>query len=69
MRPALEQAGIRGLTEGQEVSFDTVQDSRSGKIAVTNIQTGWFGFGATRQRCGGWFGAATGTRGPKVRIG
>ena len=36
---ALERAGIRGLTEGQKVSFDTAQDSRSGKIAVNNIQT------------------------------
>jgi CspA family cold shock protein len=36
---ALERAGIRGLTEGQKVSFDTAEDRRSVKIAVNNIQT------------------------------
>lgn len=36
---ALERAGMRGLAEGQKVSFDTAADSRSGKIAVNNIQT------------------------------
>src|SRR5215211_6640439 len=36
---ALERAGMRGLAEGQKVSFDTAQDSRSGKVAVNNIQT------------------------------
>ncbi len=36
---ALERAGMRGLTEGQKVSFDTAEDSRSGKIAVNNIET------------------------------
>ncbi|MGJ3262463.1 MAG: cold-shock protein [Salinarimonas sp.] len=35
---ALERAGIRGLVEGQKVSFDTAQDRRTGKIAVDNIQ-------------------------------
>jgi CspA family cold shock protein len=35
---ALERAGIRGLVEGQKVSFDTQEDRRSGKIAVANIQ-------------------------------
>jgi cold shock protein len=35
---ALERAGIRGLREGQKVSFDTETDRRSGKIAVANIQ-------------------------------
>ena len=35
---ALERAGIRGLREGQKVSFDTSEDRRSGKIAVNNIQ-------------------------------
>jgi CspA family cold shock protein len=37
---ALERAGIRGLVEGQKVSFDTQQDTRSGKLAVSNIQVG-----------------------------
>jgi cold shock protein len=36
---ALERAGMRGLIEGQKVSFDTAKDQRSGKIAVHNIQT------------------------------
>ncbi len=35
---ALERAGIRGLSEGQKVSFDTEADRRSGKIAVANIK-------------------------------
>jgi CspA family cold shock protein len=35
---ALERAGMRTLVEGQKVSFDTAQDSRSGKTAVNNIQ-------------------------------
>jgi cold shock protein len=35
---ALERAGMRSLTEGQKVSFDTQEDRRSGKIAVGNIQ-------------------------------
>ena len=36
---ALERAGIRGLREGEKVSFDTAEDRRSGKVAVNNIQT------------------------------
>jgi CspA family cold shock protein len=35
---ALERAGMRGLAEGQKVAFDTQTDSRSGKIAVGNIE-------------------------------
>ena len=35
---ALERAGLRGLNEGQKVSFDTQEDRRTGKIAVGNIQ-------------------------------
>jgi CspA family cold shock protein len=35
---ALERAGIRGLVEGQKVSFDTAEDRRSGKVAVNNIE-------------------------------
>ena len=35
---ALERAGMRGLNEGQKVSFDTQEDRRTGKIAVGNIQ-------------------------------
>ena len=36
---ALERAGMRGLSEGQKVSFDTAEDGRSGKVAVNNIRT------------------------------
>jgi CspA family cold shock protein len=35
---ALERAGMSGLSEGQKVSFDTEEDSRSGKIAVSRLQ-------------------------------
>ena len=35
---ALERAGMRGLVEGQKVSYDTQEDRRTGKIAVNNIQ-------------------------------
>ncbi len=35
---ALERAGITKLVEGQKVSFDTEQDSRSGKTAVGKLQ-------------------------------
>ncbi|MGH1419103.1 MAG: cold-shock protein [Hyphomicrobiaceae bacterium] len=35
---ALERAGLRGLAEGQKVSFDTAEDRRTGKMAVNNIQ-------------------------------
>jgi CspA family cold shock protein len=35
---ALERAGLSGLAEGQKVRFDTQEDQRSGKIAVSTIQ-------------------------------
>ncbi len=35
---ALERAGMRSLSEGQKVSFDTQADSRTGKLAVNTIQ-------------------------------
>ncbi len=35
---ALERAGVRGLREGQKVSFDTATDQRSGKLAVANLR-------------------------------
>lgn len=35
---ALERAGISGLSQGQKVSFDTEQDRRSGKTAVSRIE-------------------------------
>jgi cold shock protein len=35
---AVERAGLRGLVEGQKVSFDIEADRRSGKSAATNLQ-------------------------------
>ncbi|MFD1744367.1 cold-shock protein [Rhizobium helianthi] len=35
---AVERAGMRSLVEGQKVSFDIVQDRRSGKSAADNLQ-------------------------------
>lgn len=35
---AVERAGMRSLTEGQKVSFEIVQDRRSGKSAADNLQ-------------------------------
>ena len=35
---AVERAGMRGLAEGQKVSFDVVRDNRSGKSAAENLQ-------------------------------
>jgi hypothetical protein len=35
---ALERAGIQGMREGQNVKFDTQNDPRSGKIAVSIIE-------------------------------
>lgn len=37
---ALERADIRGLVDGQRVSFETEKDSRTGKIAVSTLQLG-----------------------------
>ena len=35
---AVERAGMRGLAEGQKLSFDIEADRRSGKSAATNLQ-------------------------------
>ena len=34
---AVERAGLRGLDEGQKVSFDTAEER--GKVAATNLKT------------------------------
>ncbi len=50
---ALERAGIRGLNEGDLVSFDVEEDRRSGKASATNLQvtgTGSGGSGRSSQR-------------------
>jgi cold shock protein len=36
---AVERAGMRGLVEGQKLTFDIEADRRSGKSAATNLQT------------------------------
>lgn len=35
---AVERAGLRTIVEGQKLSFDVVQDRRSGKSAADNLQ-------------------------------
>ena len=35
---AVERAGMRGLVEGQKITFDIEADRRSGKSAATNLQ-------------------------------
>jgi len=35
---AVERAGMRTLVEGQKVSFEVVQDKRSGKSSAENLQ-------------------------------
>jgi cold shock protein len=36
---AVERAGMRGLVEGQKITFDVEADRKSGKSAATNLQT------------------------------
>ena len=35
---AVEKSGLRGLNEGQKVSYDIQQDPKKGKDAAVNIQ-------------------------------
>ena len=35
---ALERAGLRGLREGQKVSFELQTDQRNGKTSAVNLQ-------------------------------
>jgi CspA family cold shock protein len=35
---AVERSGMRGLAEGQKLSFDIEADRKSGKSAATNLQ-------------------------------
>ncbi|MCO5159920.1 MAG: cold-shock protein [Mesorhizobium sp.] len=35
---AVERAGMRTIAEGQKLSFEVVQDRRSGKSAAENLQ-------------------------------
>ncbi|MFC0278694.1 cold-shock protein [Falsigemmobacter intermedius] len=36
---AVERAGLRGLEEGQKVSFELERDKRSGKMTVSSLQS------------------------------
>jgi cold shock protein len=36
---AVERAGMRGLVEGQKLTFDVEADRKTGKSAATNLQT------------------------------
>jgi CspA family cold shock protein len=36
---AVERAGMRGLVEGQKLTFDIEADRKSGKSSATNLQT------------------------------
>jgi cold shock protein len=38
---AVERAGMRGLVEGQKLTFDIEADRRSGKSAAANLQNAW----------------------------
>ena len=35
---ALERAGMRGLAEGQKISYEVEADPRTGKESATNLQ-------------------------------
>jgi CspA family cold shock protein len=35
---AVERAGLRGLNEGQKISYEVEQDRRTGKESATNLQ-------------------------------
>lgn len=35
---AVERAGLRTLKEGQKISYELVQDKRSGKVSADNLQ-------------------------------
>jgi CspA family cold shock protein len=36
---AVERSGMNSLADGQKVSFDVVQDSRTGRSTAENLQT------------------------------
>ena len=36
---AVERAGMRGLDEGQKISFEVVADRRSGKSSADNLRS------------------------------
>jgi len=66
---AVEQAGLRGLNEGDTVDFDLEQDRRSGKLAAGNLVVTGHGAAPTSSRpprSGGFGGGGGGfDRGPR----
>jgi CspA family cold shock protein len=48
---AVEQAGLDGLNEGDQVAFELEQDRRSGRLAAVDLQ--WIGAGAPPPRGAG----------------
>ncbi len=36
---AVERSGMNGLNEGQKISYEVVQDKRSGKNSAENLQS------------------------------
>jgi cold shock protein len=37
---AVERAGLRGLNDGQKISYELVQDKRSGKMSADQLSAG-----------------------------
>jgi cold shock protein len=37
---AVEQAGMRGLNEGQKIQFEVIADRRTGKSSAGNLRVG-----------------------------
>jgi CspA family cold shock protein len=65
---AVEQAGLRGLNEGDTVEFDLEQDRRSGKLAAGNLVVTGHGPAPTSSRpprSGGFGGGGGFDRGPR----
>ena len=37
---AVEQAGMRGLNEGQKIGYEMIEDRKSGKTSAGNLKAG-----------------------------
>jgi CspA family cold shock protein len=55
---AVERAGLDGLNEGDQVTFEVEQDRRSGKLAVVDLQ--WIAAGAPPPKTGRTSGSPRG---------
>src|SRR5437588_12938453 len=53
---AVEQAGLRGLNEGDQVQFELEQDRRSGKLSAGQLVVTGQGAAPAPRRSGGGFG-------------